>query len=259
MVARVLALSVLTLAAGLSYAQDDPAPATEPPAVDAAAPAAAAPPSEVDLGPPGDLVTLKGGRVYRGFQVVKTSSSEIELEVTSEVTIKIPRRQIVSIEYDDIDPVLEREKRKAAESAAEAASSALVSGQKVPPAIQAKLRADISIPPIKFEKRDLVEAIGELNVHSAVSGLLELDKPVLKMPEAERQWTFASTPGISLAAALEAMKESFPGLATIIRNDKLLITDEKTAREILSLQAPPPAPVEPAAPAPPPAAPKPQS
>jgi hypothetical protein len=193
------------------------------------------------------LITFKNGRVYRGFQVVRSSSSEIELEVTPEVTIRVPRRQIVSIAFDDIDPVVEREQRKAAEAAASEATMRLLSGQKVPPALQAKLSADISNPPMNYDKRDIVDAVGELNKLPAIAGLLELDKPVLNMPTEQRQWTFASAPGTTLAAALEALKKSIPGIATVIRDDKLLITDEKTARDIVTTQEAPAAPPAPGA------------
>ena len=54
------------------------------------------------------------------------------------------------------------------------------------------------------------------------------------MPTEQRQWTFASAPGMTLAEALEALKKSIPGIATVIRDDKLLITDEKTARDIVT-------------------------
>lgn len=251
MFARRVVLGVLILAPMAALAQGDP-PST--PAAESA-PSVPATPKESDLGPPGDLVTLKGGRVYRGFQVVKSSSAEVVLEVTPEVTISIPRRQILSIEYDNIDPVVEREKRKAAQAAASAATMALLSGQKVPPDIQAKLNADISDPPIHYDKRDISDAIGDLNMHAGVAGVLEVDKPVLDMPADQRQWTFASTPGTTLAVALEALKNSFPKIATVIRNGKIVITDEETARQILATQesAPPePGAAQPGAPAAPP-------
>ncbi|NUM54608.1 MAG: hypothetical protein HUU46_13260 [Candidatus Hydrogenedentes bacterium] len=260
---RSLASLLLFLCPVALHAQQEPSPPPAPgPATDAApAPAAPPAPSESELGPPGDLVTLRNGRVYRGFQVVKSTSAEVVLEVTPEVTISIPRRQIVSIDYDDIDPVVEREKRKAAEEAAEQATMALLSGQKVSPAIQSKLRSDISVPPIKFEARDLGEAIAEINKHPAVNGLLILDKPVLNFPEEERKWTFETKPGISLAAAIELLRKSNPKIFTFIRDDRLVITDEKTAKDFLSVQQPPAPPAgdapAPAAPAPAPAAPPP--
>lgn len=254
MVARMVVLGVLILAPTVALAQGASPSA---PAADSApsAPAAPAPPKESDLGPPGDVVTLKGGRVYRGFQVVKSSSAEVVLEVTPEVTISIPRRQIVSIEYDNIEPAVEREKRKAAQAAASAATMALLSGQKVPPEIQTKLNADISDPPIHYDKRDISDAIGELNMHAAVAGVLEVDKPVLDMPADQRQWTFSSTPGTTLAVALEALKNSLPKIATVIRNGKIVITDEETARQILATQepaAPEPGAAQPGTPAAPP-------
>lgn len=240
MIARFLPLVLLALVSLVPFAQGAPEqPAAPTPEGETASPPPAAGPSEAELGPPGDLVTLTTGKVYRGFQVVKSSSAEVELEVTTDVSIKIPRRLIASVKFDDIDPTVEREKRKAAEQAATKATMALLSGQKVSPAIQDKLKSDISSPPIKFESKELSEAIAELNKHPGVNGLLVLDQPVANFPEEERKWTFESTPGISLAAAIEILRNTNPKIFTFIRDDKLVITDEKTAKDFLSVQQPP--------------------
>jgi len=164
------------------------------------------------------------------------------LEVTEEVTIKIPRRQIDSITYDNIDPILEREKRVAAAKAAADATTALFPAQKVSPAIGTRLSADISNPQITFDKRDLVEAIAELNKLQQVSGLIDVDKPVSSMPAEERLWTYSTTPGTTLAVALDALIKAFPKLATVIRDDKLLITDQETAQKIVTALQPAPPP-----------------
>ena len=233
---------------------DAPPPAdasAKPPAsADAAAPAETPPaPTAAELGPPGDLVKLKSGRVYRGFQVVNSSSAEIELEVTEGVTIKVPRRQIVTIEMDDIDPAVEREKKKAAEAAAKDATMRLLSGQKVPPQIQTKLAADVSAPPISYDKRDIQDAVAELNKHPKVDNLLEVDKPILSRPPDQKQLTYSAAPGTTLAGVLEGLKKAMPGVATVIRNNKVLITDEKTALEIVTAADPQAAGAAPATPA----------
>lgn len=257
MFSGLLLVSATIASLGAAPANTPPADAfAKPPAsADAAAPSETPPaPTAAELGPPGDLVTLKNGRVYRGFQVLNSSSAEVELEVNEGVTIKVPRRQIVSIQMDDIDPLLEREKKKAAEAAATESTMRLLSGQKVPPQIQTKLAADVSAPSISYDKRDIQDAIAELNKHPKVDNLLEVDKPILSRPPDQKQWTYSAPPGTTLAGVLEGLKKSMPGVATVIRNNKVLITDEKTALEIVTAAdpqaAPAPTPPAPAAPAP---------
>ena len=270
MIAGLLLVSAAMLSLGAAPA-DAPATGASAKSPSADAPAETAPaPTSAELGPPGDLVTLKSGRVYRGFQVLNSSSAEIELEVTEGVTIKVPRRQIVTIDYDNVDPVLEREKKMAAVTAASEAATRLLSGQKVPPQIQTKLGADVSAPPISYDKRDIQDAVAELNKHPKVDNLLEVDRPILGRPADQKQWTYSAPPGTTLAGVLEGLKRSMPGVATVIRNNKVLITDEKTALEIVTaadpqaagVAAPGTAPAAGGAPAstpPPPAAPAPQS
>ncbi|MCC6794231.1 MAG: hypothetical protein IT366_03870 [Candidatus Hydrogenedentes bacterium] len=235
-------LLIVSAAISLGAASADAPPAdaaAKPPAAADAAPAETVPaPTTADLGPPGDLVTLKSGRVYRGFQVVNSSSAEVELEVTEDVTIKVPRRQIVSIQYDEIDPIVEREKKKAAAAAASEATMRLLSGQKVPPQIQTKLAADVSAPSISYDKRDIQDAVSELNKHPKIDNLLEVDKPILSRPPDQKQWTYSAPPGTTLAGVLEGLKKAVPGVATVIRNNKVLITDEKTALEIVTAADP---------------------
>ena len=271
----LVSAAMLSLGAASTDAPSAGASAT-PPSADA--PAETPPtPTSAQLGPPGDLVTLKSGRVYRGFQVLNSSSAEVELEVTEGVTIKVPRRQIVSIEPDDIDPVFEREKKKAAEAAATDAAMRLLSGQKVPLQIQTKLAADVSAPLIGYDKRDIQDAVAELNKHPKVDNLLEVDKPILSRPADQKQVTYSAPPGTTLAGVLEGLKKAMPGIATVIRNNKVLITDEKTALEIVTAAETQPgaaapgaapgvpaaaaagAPAAPAPTPPPPAAPAPQT
>ena len=268
--ARILAIGVVLLVAATSLAAEVPVPAAPAPpsdtphgtpATEGVAAPQAAPAAPESTGSPGDVINLKSGRVYRGFQVLSSSSSEVLLEVTPGVTLTIPRRQIVSIDYDTIDPAVEAEKRKAAQEAAAKAATELLSGQKVSPAIQAKLAADISETPIKVTNALIGDVIVQLNKVAQVGGLIEVDKVLRKLPVEQRQWTFETTPGMTLASALENLKKALPNLATVIRDDKLVITDQATARQLLGGDAAAtqpgaaPAPGAPAAGQPAPAAP----
>lgn len=256
--ARVISLCLLCAAAlcpSLFAAESDatppPAGATEPgAAVEAPKPA---PDEKTPEGPPGDVVTLKNGRQYRGFQVLRATAAEVELEVTETVTIKIPRRQIVSIAYDEIDPVAEREKKKS-QDAAGGATAALLSGQRVSPELQKKLEKNISEPPLTVDKRDLVDVVNDLNPRT--DNALEVAQPVKDLPAEKRVWSFSTKPGMTLDALLkEEFAKSFPHLATLYQNDKVVITTRDAALFILTAEnnknaaAPPPAP-EAAAPAP---------
>ncbi|HRK33800.1 MAG TPA: hypothetical protein PLJ47_04315, partial [Candidatus Hydrogenedentes bacterium] len=228
--------------------------ATEAPAVDPAAggaeaaegtPATAEP---AEPAPSGDIVTLNNGHQYRGLQVLRSTASEVLLEVTETVTIKVPRRQIKSIEYDDVDPVKEREKAKAAKAAAETAGLTLLAGQKIPPELQKVLGTDISSILVSTDPRDLNDVIGDLNTQ--LGQVMEVDAPVMNLPSDQRQWTITPRPGMTLGMLLQdEFVKSFPNLAMVIRGGKLLLTDKESALKILETEGTG-APAAPEAPAP---------
>ncbi|HEO72274.1 MAG TPA: hypothetical protein ENN80_13520, partial [Candidatus Hydrogenedentes bacterium] len=95
---------LLLLAGSGSMAQegDEPAPAPAAQAVEAEAPT---PPSPEP--PPrntsGDIIYIKGGSSLSG-QVVDRDPLTVYLEVAPGVRLSVPRKQIETIEYDDITP-----------------------------------------------------------------------------------------------------------------------------------------------------------
>ncbi|MDZ4859792.1 MAG: hypothetical protein SGI88_12495 [Candidatus Hydrogenedentes bacterium] len=234
---RLASLILVFAAPFAGIAQDPPETATAP---DEAAEATAAPAEiSVEEEPQGDVITLNNGHEYRGLQVIRSTASEIILEVTEEVSIKVPRRQIRSVQYDNINPIEERAKAKLAQETAAAAGITLLSGQKVSTELQKVLNTDISAPPIVADKRDLVDIIGDVN--KRVNNVIVVDKPVLDLPIENRQWTLTARPGMTLAMLLqEEFVKAFPDLAMLIRDEKLLLTSKTVALEILGTEGAPP-------------------
>ncbi|MBX7256386.1 MAG: hypothetical protein K1Y02_08495 [Candidatus Hydrogenedentes bacterium] len=214
----------------------------------------------------GDILHMKNGKVISGFQVLRETASSYVLEVVSgdDITLEVPRRQVTSVDYDDIDP---NAPKPAADENSGERELVSISGQKVTPELQEKLSADISTPPLSFADADLVDILND--VSKRVDGVLSVDQSVVALPPADRKWTVDVKPQTTLIQFLrDDLIAKFPALELVLLTDKTVIATKEGAEKLRSENKPPAeeakpaegAPKEapaPAVPAPAPAAPAP--
>ncbi len=215
--------AVLAMFSAFALAQNAPPPATASEDAQAEPPAAAETPGQVTSVAPepdkprGDVLTLKSGQVIQGLQILRETSANYVLQVIEGITLNIPRRQVVSVEYDDYDPALHRTK------------PTMIRGQRLSDVLEAALNTDISNPPFQYEDADLVQVLNDMKAR--FDGKLTIDPSVTEsMPPASRAWTVASEPGITLGDLLrKKLLVDFPDLVMVFKDDEIVITTKDAA------------------------------
>ena len=255
MIARLALLTVLITtvafsqapAAGETAAAPAPEPAAtgaEPAAADATAeptpgaPPAAPPPAEPAPEPPrGDTLTLKSGQVIQGMQILRATSTSFVVEVIQGVTLNVPRRQVVSVDYDDFDPLTAKRKGE----------STLIRGQRISEALQKKLDAVLADPPLSFENTELIQITDEVNRRAG--GVIMLDPSVAELPAESRTGSVSSQPGATLGAFLRTeLLAKFPELVMSFEGDKVVLKSKAAAAASgVPSEVPPGAPPTPGA------------
>lgn len=186
----------------------------------------------------GDVVTLKSGAQLKGVQVLSQTANEVEVDVGAGVVLVIPRRQVQHIQPDDIEPKRTKQPADASQK------GDLFPGNKLKPEVSGKLTAPLQ-EPIKYEKTDLVKALGELSERCGVA--IVVDEPVKSLSENERLWTIETKPGMNLMGVLQDdFLKKFPALAVVYQFDKLLVTTKEKAAA-LAAQEPAQVPTPPTA------------
>ena len=222
-----LVLLAVLLMVGVWAAAQEAAP--EVPAEEAAAPEAPPPPAPPapPLGieePQGDVITLTTGAVLKNVQVYRRTAKEFEIQITEEVILKIPRKLVADVQYDDYEPSRRRAMRPQPKKA-----DRLV-GTKLKPEVHEKLTSPIPPPPLKYKDTDLVTILAELSKRVGVS--IVVDESIKTVPREKLIWDLESKPGATLMTLLqEDMRKRFKKLVVVYQYDTILITTQPRAAE----------------------------
>ncbi len=179
----------------------------------------------------GDILHMKNGKTISGFQVLRETSAVYVLEVVEgeDITLEVPRRQVISIDYDDIDP--NAPKPPATGTNGGEPELVSISGQKVTPELQEKLSLDISSPSLEYTDADLVQILKD--VGERVKGALAVDQSVVDMIPTDRLWTVTVKPGTTLIQFLrEDLKAKFASLEWVLLTDKVVIASKEGAEKL---------------------------
>lgn len=156
----------------------------------------------------GDVIVMKSGAIMGGVQVIRSTTRVYEIEIVpgAEPMI-IPRRQVESVELDDIDPL--REARRRARNPEPELKLMIDDGQEVSPELQEKLLNPIPQAPTKFEKKDYIQIFNEIGKLADV--IIVVDKSLTGGLPATRQWSVEIPEDMKLAQLLqERWLTSFP-------------------------------------------------
>jgi hypothetical protein len=184
-------------------AQDDPAAAQDESAT----------PAELGEGPvqgypPGDVVKLVTGKELVGVQVLRTSPALVEIQLKPELPpMKVPRRQVVEILYDNVDPNAPASARPAEEKPAE--SPGLVPADKLSPELNQKLGMPLANTPRELKDKNFVHALREIAEELKID--IEFSPEVLALPPADKKWNTTLAAGATLRSVLEKdLPSAFP-------------------------------------------------
>ena len=174
--------------------------------------------------PQGDVITLKTGAVLKNVQVYRRTAKAFEIQITEEVILKIPRKLVADVQYDDYEPSRRRARRPQPKKA-----DKLV-GTKLKPEVHKKLTSAIPPPPLKYKDTDLVTILAELSKRVGVS--IVVDESIKTVPREKLIWDLESKPGATLMTLLqEEMRKRFKEFVVVYQYDKILVTTPPRAAE----------------------------
>lgn len=147
----------------------------------------------------GDVLIMKSGAILGGVQILRSSPLNYYVELLPGMEpMVIPRRQVTKVEYDDIDPLRERRRRK---SVPKPEDELMADGKELDPDFVEKLRKPIPGAPLEFNREDYVRVFAELSKKTKV--VIVIDESLRLQPPATRLWTIKITPEMRLMDILQ--------------------------------------------------------
>jgi len=170
----------------------------------------------------GDIIELTTGKQLTGVQVIRKTPTVLEIEVLPELEpLRIPRGQVVDIQYDNIDP--RKRQREADRQEEEGAKPDVLVGQKLSNELYERITAPVGDAPITRQNKDYVQVLRQLSQQAGIP--LEIAPPVQQIPPRQRLWTVTVEPGVSFLAVLrEKLLKDFPDLKLVYEYEKIILT-----------------------------------
>ena len=152
----------------------------------------------------GDVLTLRSGQVLSGVQIVSESARAYMVQVVEGVDpLVIPRKQVLSVVSDDIEPW-----SKIYKAAVEANKEVFITGQLVPPELVRALQAPLSEEAKAFKEMDFILVLKALAAQVRLP--LKFDQPVKDLLLAKRSWSVTVEPGMNFLTLSTNLLEDFP-------------------------------------------------
>lgn len=144
---------------------------------------------------PGDVVTLKSGRVLKGVKIIEATPFKLYLEVLPSVEpLAIPIKQVVSIQYGtpEIQPPLESSSAKPEDGLD---STNVLQAVKISPDLLKKLNTPITDKTVEFNAQDLVNTLRSAGIMSGVT--VTIGPQLEGMPSEKRNVSLSLAGGIT--------------------------------------------------------------
>jgi hypothetical protein len=172
----------------------------------------------------GDVITLSSGKQLSGVQVLRSSPTTVEIQVLEGLEpLKLPRNQVLSIVYDDIDPNrASRDKKDGADI-----KPTIMPGAPVDAKFLEKLKAPLSNEELTYEVDDYTRIFEKLSKKAEVK--ITFDKTVKQLPPKARKWKLTIPPNTSIESVLQGkLLTEFTSLKAKYEYDHIVIKHETT-------------------------------
>jgi hypothetical protein len=194
----------------------------------------------VEPDPGGDVIKLKSGAELRGLQVLRETPTLYIVEIFEGVPpLEVPRRQVVEIIYDDIDP---SRVRRTGGSVPETEATDELLGTNIDDDLLQdkeftdKLVADVSDPETPFKGLPLQRVLK--NLSERVGLPIEPSDAVKALPKDKLVWASDVEPGASLVSVLgEDFQKQFPKLVVVYKKEGIYIRTQKEDEAIREEEA----------------------
>lgn len=201
--ALMLMVSTTVLLSGPGYAQDEADDNDEAAVVEEESETEAADSSDplsAARAKGGDVIIMKSGAVMGGVQILRSTSRMYEIQIIEGADpLIIPRKQVESVEMDDIDPL--RDARRAAKYPDEKPEIRVEQGQEMSEELTSKLLAPIPGAPFEIEDEDYIQVIQRVAQATGVTIVVDMS---LRdgLPE-DRLWTIKIPAEMKLVSLLQ--------------------------------------------------------
>jgi hypothetical protein len=171
----------------------------------------------------GDILHLANGKFLRGVQVWSETPSAYVIEVQpGDISLRIPRSQVVSVEYDDYDPVSGGRRNTRIDSP----ETVLLPAEEMSPEFARRLTSVVSEPGLVFENRDFIEIAQALARRAGVP--LAVEPGVRALSAEQRAWNYAPPPGITFSRVIYTLAETFPMIRVVVAGDRVVMKTRET-------------------------------
>jgi len=176
----------------------------------------------------GDIITLKTGTTLSSVQVMKETPLTVVVRIREGVPpLELPRRQVVSIKYDDIDP---NRQPQASSAPPQAPPPDMFKAEELSPEFHRKITAPLSEQPLSFQQADCAQMLQDLSKKAGIN--LEINDAAKPLFPKEPVCSFEIKPGTSLLSFLQDMFiKAYPELKALYPFDKVMITSKAAAEE----------------------------
>lgn len=182
----------------------------------------------------GDVLYLKSGMVMSGVQILKSTPFFYEVQLVEGVDpLRINRKQVLRVEYDDIDPARERIRKLLFPSTEEVT---LATGERVSRGLMEKLSGPVNAAPLLYDAVDFItilkEVTGRLKVKLTIHPSVEN-----KLPR-QRLWTLTTKPDKTLMSLLrEDLQNQFKFVEVMFEYDTIVVLTKEAAKNRKAIAA----------------------
>lgn len=174
----------------------------------------------------GDIITLKTGTTLSSVQVLKETPLMVVVQIREGVPpLNIPRRQVVSIKYDDIDP---NKQPKPLAPSPQASEGDMFKAEELSPEFHRKITAPLSDQVISFKDAYCLQVLEKLGQQAGIT--LEIGEPAKQAIPKEPVCSFEVKPGTSLLSFIQDLFiGAYPELKAFYPFDKIVMTTKAAA------------------------------
>lgn len=204
--------------AGVEGADEEAEPGDEPESLDL---------DDEPLVRSGDLLHLKSGQTLSDVQILRSTPRFFEVQFVDGLTMEVPRTQVDSVEWDNIDPL---DVRRSQASTPVVSAASAVQGMEVGPELNEKLGLPVSDSPLIYLDEDVIVILESLTRRQSVA--FEVDESVRALPIEERTLRLEINPSLTFEQLfLDRIPAALPGVVVVYEQDKVRLVTRVVAQQ----------------------------
>ncbi len=173
----------------------------------------------------GDVLTLKNGTLIVG-QIVGSGPGFFAVQILETVDpLRVDRSFVVSIEYDNLDPL--RSRRASTAGVPDGGTGNTVESDEISPQLVHRLGARFLKAELQYKDHDVIEILKEVEKLSGVE--IKIHPAVRDMDEMSRRWTFVADRSMTVLNLVQnRMFARFKNLKAELKFNHVVVSVKET-------------------------------